>query len=633
MAGQQFRQFFTASSRSSLLGPVPMGMAIKTPLIGFPAARPFHPHARFYNSNPASTASSSTIPITTDTATRQTDRKRDSEQMAAGNSDVQPAAIAANNSTEKSSTDSSLGGEQGATQASDDQLEEPAVKKQKTEGSEESSPDEFVDISDKNLDGSQLNECEIQEEGGSACHMDVVEALEEDEAIQAGNCLSLPPQSTWPQDDDQQDHLSLDEISQVKESSHAAQESQEEEEDGVAEGTNKFYCYLCSITCHNQQNFRSHMNSISHQQRMMEIQHMSNACLVTLLPRVQESLQGTNKEGEKKDDMKHWCSTCHIHFTSSLPEHRRTEEHKLASRSVISSCTVCKKHFRTSQIFVEHLQSPEHRQRVEELQEKEGSEALGNLTATDTDGFSLEELEDSEADEVQVAQRREGSQDCTESQDGCSSCKEITLEDMASDEQYDPDTVYGSNYFVPVAGFICRLCNNFYHFESSALHTHCKSLKHFEKLKKYKELLGRKDEAHLSLRESAQDADGPRSGSEPTEDCSHISQHRDDLVIGVNTTPMEPTDNRQQREQAEPGPTSQCGAASQQQEPETFSQVTAELPLPHEGDPEHMAASDAAAIATTAEDTNTEGDKEATATSGKTKAAPKRRSGRAANRR
>lgn len=39
------------------------------------------------------------------------------------------------------------------------------------------------------------------------------------------------------------------------------------------------------------------MNSVSHQQRMMEIQHMSNACLVTLLPRVQESLQGTNKDG------------------------------------------------------------------------------------------------------------------------------------------------------------------------------------------------------------------------------------------------------------------------------------------------------------------------------------------------
>ena len=45
------------------------------------------------------------------------------------------------------------------------------------------------------------------------------------------------------------------------------------------------------------QNFKSHMNSVSHQQRMMEIQHMSNACLVTLLPRVQESLQEANKDG------------------------------------------------------------------------------------------------------------------------------------------------------------------------------------------------------------------------------------------------------------------------------------------------------------------------------------------------
>lgn len=41
----------------------------------------------------------------------------------------------------------------------------------------------------------------------------------------------------------------------------------------------------------------------------------------------------------------------------------------------------------------------------------------------------------------------------------------------------------GSSFFVPVAGFICRLCRKFYHFESSTLHTHCKSLKHFETLK------------------------------------------------------------------------------------------------------------------------------------------------------
>lgn len=57
MGGQQFRQFFTAGNRSSLLGPVPMGMAIKSPIMGFPAARPFHPHPRYFNNNNTTTTS------------------------------------------------------------------------------------------------------------------------------------------------------------------------------------------------------------------------------------------------------------------------------------------------------------------------------------------------------------------------------------------------------------------------------------------------------------------------------------------------------------------------------------------------------------------------------------------------
>lgn len=92
----------------------------------------------------------------------------------------------------------------------------------------------------------------------------------------------------------------------------------------------------------------------------------------------------------------------------------------------------------------------------------------------------------------------------------------------------------------------------------------------------------------------------------------------------MNTTPPEPTENEQQGKQAEPGPNSLSGAGSQQQEEETLSQAAAELPAAHEGDPEPMAV---------AEDTNKEEGEEAPATSGKRKAAPKRRSGRAANRR
>lgn len=53
------------------------------------------------------------------------------------------------------------------------------------------------------------------------------------------------------------------------------------------------------------------MNSISHQQRMMEIQYMSNACLVTLLPRVQESLQGANKDGSV---VFKFSSFCHSNY-------------------------------------------------------------------------------------------------------------------------------------------------------------------------------------------------------------------------------------------------------------------------------------------------------------------------------
>lgn len=137
-------------------------------------------------------------------------------------------------------------------------------------------------------------------------------------------------------------------------------------------------------------------------------------------------------------------------------------------------------------------------------------------------------------------------------------------------------------------------------------------------------MLGRKDEAVVSSRESTEAVDGPQPGSEPAGDCSDTSQHCDDSVLGITATPPGPTETEQQSKQAEPGPTSLGGAGSQQQEEETFSQAAAELPAAHEGDPEPMAA---------AEDTKKEEGKEAAAAPGRTKAAPKRRSGRAANRR
>jgi len=66
---------------------------------------------------------------------------------------------------------------------------------------------------------------------------------------------------------------------------------------GNVQKTEKVVANVWNYCLYFFQNFRSHMSSVSHQQRMMEIQHMSNACLVTLLPRAQESLQEANKDG------------------------------------------------------------------------------------------------------------------------------------------------------------------------------------------------------------------------------------------------------------------------------------------------------------------------------------------------
>ncbi|GAA6217147.1 cip1-interacting zinc finger protein isoform X2 [Lates japonicus] len=672
MGGQQFRQFFTAGARSSLLGPVPMGMAIKSPIMGFPAARPFHPHARYFNNTTATTvpsSSSSSSTTTTDTTARQPDRKRDSEQMAAGSTDDQPAASSTNEPDDKSETDGAVGGVDGPTQILEEQLEEPAVKKQRTEGPEtitiaDADGEVLSSECNSNTEDNQLEDCSILEEGGSTGESDVVEALEESRADEVHSCLSALSPSGRLSEDDQQVHLPPEETSQGKDAPLGSPGNQDEGEEGSAEGANKFYCYLCSITCHNQQNFRSHMNSVSHQQRMMEIQHMSNACLVTLLPRVQESLQGANKDGERKADLKRWCATCHTHFTSSIMDHRRTEEHKLASRTAISSCTVCKKHFRTSQIFVEHLQSHEHRQKVEKLQQKEGCEALAKLTAMDTDGFSLEEEEGSEVEEGEERERNEVDQDCSEKQDGWSSVKEVTLKSMASDEQYDPDTVYGSSFFVPVAGFICRLCNKFYHFESPALHTHCKSLTHFENLKRYRVLLSQKGEATESSRESPLATDSLRPGTGTTTDWSDENSLSGDTGLVTNVNSMQPVitltrlkaqrENQQQEEESEPDPTSQdltttsvtCTGSTDQdlslhsKEEDTTSQASvvqespAELPAGSREEPDSEPAA-------AAEDFNEgeEEEREAPAvpgkknSTGKAKTTPKRRSGRATNRR
>ncbi|XP_020780822.1 cdkn1a interacting zinc finger protein 1a isoform X2 [Boleophthalmus pectinirostris] len=489
MGGQQFRQFFAAGARSSLLGPVPMGVAIKSPMMGFPPARPVYPHVRYYNNNSSGVpGSSSASSSATDAVARQAEKKRDIEQVTQDLSEDQPGPSTATEANEAGHT-ANPNDCDGCCTLSEEQLEEPVIKKQKTQGFEVRREETVVCVADA--------DCEIISSDNDSQPEEVLESENESSAAEAQGSLTVPedPHVDMPVVDMPQEEDCL-----------LTAESHGEGEEDVEEGTNKFYCYLCSITCHNQQNFRSHMNSISHQQRMMEIQHMSNACLVTLLPRLQDSLQGNTKDDEKKDELKRWCATCQTHFTSSVLEHRQTKEHKLARKTAIFSCTICKKHFRSSQIFIQHLQTIEHRKKVEMVQEIEGCEEPTKIP----DGFLVEEEGAVSEDDENINLSSAEEQDNLDKQDGGMS-KEVTLEDMDDSVQYDPEVLYGGSFFVPVAGFICRLCNKFYHFESPELHLHCKSSEHFAKLKNYKT-----DQKYAASRKCVAEEESNTCSSHPT---------------------------------------------------------------------------------------------------------------------
>ncbi|XP_072551419.1 cdkn1a interacting zinc finger protein 1a isoform X2 [Salminus brasiliensis] len=480
MGGQQFQQFFAAGSRSSILGPVPLGVAIKTPHMGFPP-RHFNPHARYFNN---------------DFQSRQPDRKRENEQRPAGGTDSQPGA-----STSRGfalAADEAAAVAEASSQSSTQQSDEPAAKKQRTEG-----PDDQVETEaslsteyERPAEDPDSADC-IVEEDGTVAGSEAAEAVEQSRAAEVEDPESshedAKQQNSPGQSEPAGSEAAADGQEDAVESS--AVRGTEETREAGGEASNKFYCYICNITCHNQQNFQSHMNGLAHQQRMMEIQHMSNACLVTLLPRVQESLQGGRKDGEKRPGLQRWCATCQTHFTTNVMDHRKTKEHKICSRSSSPTCTLCKQQFRTSREFVEHMQSSEHKQRMEQLWKETGQENLNECL----DAYAVG------SDEVGIDSDEEEKPDEENGQEGLPMQMEITLEEMTEEDEFDQDTVYGSSFIIPVAGFLCRLCNQFYHFEASARHTHCKTLQHFQNMKKYKALKLKEDSTAESICGSSAD--------------------------------------------------------------------------------------------------------------------------------
>ncbi|XP_043772689.1 cip1-interacting zinc finger protein isoform X2 [Cervus elaphus] len=241
----------------------------------------------------------------------------------------------------------------------------------------------------------------------------------------------------------------------------------------------QFFCYICKASCSSQQDFQEHMSGAQHQQRLGEIQHMSQAYLLSLLPVPRDVLEREDEEPPPR----RWCHTCQLYYVGDLIQHRRTQDHKLAKQSLRPFCTICNRYFKTPRKFVEHVKSQGHKDKAKELKTLEKDiagqdedhfitvDAVGCFEGDEEEEEDDEEEEEIEAEEEFCKQMRS---------------RDISVEEWKGSETYSPNTAYGVDFLVPVMGYVCRICHKFYHSNSGAQLSHCKSLAHFENLQKYK---------------------------------------------------------------------------------------------------------------------------------------------------
>ncbi|XP_070614898.1 cip1-interacting zinc finger protein [Erythrolamprus reginae] len=449
-AAPVIQQFFPQATRHSLLGPPPV--SLKPPHLGFPAL-PFHRQ---------------NLPFRKDFP-RVPERKReaDSASLPSGQSEEGAAPVIRQPGSPSSETllESSLDGEPVAklprSETEIDNTEE-APSPRKTEDAQTGRDSEFIATTD-------AGEGDVTEEASE-------EKFEEEEktpeVLSNAGALKVTIQQS-------SESRAISTTPAIKPGPSGAPLQ------AVPGTAPKFYCYVCRSNFYDQQNFQTHLLGVQHQQRLQEIQRRSNVDLVPKLLSGKEPAVPAERDGESQQ---RWCNTCQVNFKGDLIKHRRTQEHKLAKRFLRPFCTVCSRYFKTPRKFVEHMKSLEHKQKAKEV--RLGERDLGSpedseeLITVDAVGCFEEQDEDEEEEDEEA---REGDQvDPAEALNQQVGQRETSVEDPGGNAEYCPDTVYGLDFLVPVAGFLCRLCHKFYSSDSATRLTHCKSRMHFENLQRYR---------------------------------------------------------------------------------------------------------------------------------------------------
>nr|XP_008983270.1 matrin-3 isoform X8 [Callithrix jacchus] len=115
--------------------------------------------------------------------------------------------------------------------------------------------------------------------------------------------------------------------------------------------------------------------------------------------------------------------------------------------------------------------------KIEEL-DQENEAALEN-------GIKNEENTEPGAESAENAE--DPNKDTSENADGQSdeNKEDYTIPDEYRIGPYQPNVPVGIDYVIPKTGFYCKLCSLFYTNEEVAKNTHCSSLPHYQKLKKF----------------------------------------------------------------------------------------------------------------------------------------------------
>ncbi|XP_074147587.1 matrin-3 isoform X4 [Sminthopsis crassicaudata] len=116
--------------------------------------------------------------------------------------------------------------------------------------------------------------------------------------------------------------------------------------------------------------------------------------------------------------------------------------------------------------------------KMEELdQENDGSLENGIKNDDSTEPGGAESAENLEG--------MDPNQETSENADGENEMKREDIPDEYRIGPYQPNVPVGVDYVIPKTGFYCKLCSLFYTNEEVAKNTHCSSLPHYQKLKKF----------------------------------------------------------------------------------------------------------------------------------------------------